>query len=137
MVTRVGINGFGRIGRQVLKALLDRHPHDVEVVAINDLFDTATNAHLLQVRHHTTAATRARSRSRTNEIVVNGKRDPASSPSATRRSIPWKQLGAEIVIESTGLFTDAEKAKAHSTPARRRSSSRRPPRTRTSPSCSA
>src|ERR687888_399026 len=48
MAVRVGINGFGRIGRQVLKALLERHPDDVEVVAINDLFDTATNAHLFK-----------------------------------------------------------------------------------------
>ena len=48
MAVRVGINGFGRIGRQALKALLDRHPDDVEVVAINDLFDTATNAHLFK-----------------------------------------------------------------------------------------
>ena len=50
MAVRVGINGFGRIGRQALKALLERHPDDVEVVAINDLFDTATNAHLLTGR---------------------------------------------------------------------------------------
>ena len=47
MVTKVGINGFGRIGRQVLKAILERHPDELEVVAINDLVDTATNAHLL------------------------------------------------------------------------------------------
>ncbi len=58
MAVRVGINGFGRIGRQVLKALLERHPHDVEVVAINDLFDTATNAHLFKYRCHQSQGSR-------------------------------------------------------------------------------
>jgi glyceraldehyde 3-phosphate dehydrogenase len=111
MAVRVGINGFGRIGRQVLKALLDRHPDDVEVVAINDLFDTATNAHLFKYdsnygaypgeveAHESSFVVDGR------EIAVVAERDPGA--------IPWKKFGAQIVIESTGLFTDATKAKAH------------------------
>jgi glyceraldehyde 3-phosphate dehydrogenase len=111
MATKIGINGFGRIGRQVFKAILDYHPDDLEVVALNDLVDTATNAHLLKYdsnygRFPGTVTAEAEA------IVVNGKRvavvaerDPAK--------IPWRELGAELVIESTGLFTDATKAKAH------------------------
>jgi len=108
---RVGINGFGRIGRQVLKALLERHPDDVEVVGINDLFDTATNAHLFKYDSNYgvyPGDVEAREKSfivNGREIQVTAERDPGS--------IPWKQLGAQIVIESTGLFTDATKAKAH------------------------
>jgi glyceraldehyde 3-phosphate dehydrogenase len=111
VAVRVGINGFGRIGRQALKALLDRHPDDVEVVGINDLFDTATNAHLFKYDSNY-GAYPGDVEARANSFVVDGReiqvtaeRDPAS--------IPWKKLGAQIVIESTGLFTDATKAKAH------------------------
>jgi glyceraldehyde 3-phosphate dehydrogenase len=111
MAVRVGINGFGRIGRQALKALLDRHPDDVEVVAINDLFDTATNAHLFKYDSNYgvyPGDVEARDKSFVvdgREIQVTAERDPAS--------IPWKKMGAQIVIESTGLFTDATKARAH------------------------
>ena len=111
MAVRVGINGFGRIGRQALKALLDRHPDDVEVVAINDLFDTAINAHLFKYDSNYgvyPGDVEARATSFVvdgHEIQVTAERDPAS--------IPWKKMGAQIVIESTGLFTDATKAKAH------------------------
>src|SRR5438067_8249378 len=111
MAVRVGINGFGRIGRQALKALLDRHPEDVEVVAINDLFDTATNAHLFKYDSNY-GVYPGDVEARTSSFVVDGReiqvtaeRDPGS--------IPWKKLGAQVVIESTGLFTDATKAKAH------------------------
>jgi glyceraldehyde 3-phosphate dehydrogenase len=111
MAVRVGINGFGRIGRQALKALLDRHPDEVEVVAINDLFDTATNAHLFKYDSNYgvyPGEVEAREKSFVvdgREIQVTAERDPAS--------IPWKKMGAQIVIESTGLFTDATKARAH------------------------
>ena len=111
MAIRVGINGFGRIGRQALKALLDRHPDDIEVVAINDLFDTATNAHLFKydsnygVYPGDVEAGASSFVVDGREIQVTAERDPAS--------IPWKKFGAQIVIESTGLFTDATKAKAH------------------------
>src|SRR5579859_4136286 len=111
MAVRVGINGFGRIGRQVLKALLERHPDDVEVVGINDLFDTATNAHLFKYDSNYgnyPGQVEAREKSFVvdgREIQVTAERDPAA--------IPWKKFGAQIVIESTGLFTDARKARAH------------------------
>jgi glyceraldehyde 3-phosphate dehydrogenase len=110
MKARVAINGFGRIGRQFLKALLERHP-DVEVVAVNDLFDTKTNAFLF--KHDTNYGTYKGEVAATEDaIIVDGRRikvlaerDPAK--------LPWKDLGIDIVIESTGLFTDAIKARAH------------------------
>src|ERR1051326_6006139 len=98
MAVRVGINGFGRIGRQALKALLDRHPDDVEVVAINDLFDTATNAHLFKYDSNYgvyPGDVEARETSFVvdgREIAVVAERDPGA--------IPWKKFGAQIVIES-------------------------------------
>ncbi|MGZ3582648.1 MAG: type I glyceraldehyde-3-phosphate dehydrogenase [Ktedonobacterales bacterium] len=111
MAIRVGINGFGRIGRQSLKAMLDRHPNDLEVVAINDITDTETNAHLF--RYDTTYGRFPGTvEVAENDIVINGKRikvfaqkDPAQ--------IPWGEVGAQIVVESTGFFTDADKASAH------------------------
>jgi glyceraldehyde 3-phosphate dehydrogenase len=111
MTTRIGINGFGRIGRQTLKAILERHPQDLEVVAINDITDTQTNAHLL--KYDSTYGRFPGEVSATEDsLVVNGhkiqivaQRDPAK--------IPWADFGADIVIESTGLFTDADKASAH------------------------
>jgi glyceraldehyde 3-phosphate dehydrogenase len=110
MKARVAINGFGRIGRQFLKALFERHP-EVDVVAINDLFDTKTNAFLL--KHDTNYGTYKGTIEATEDaIIVDGRRikvlaerDPAN--------LPWKELNVDIVIESTGLFTDATKAKAH------------------------
>ena len=111
MATRIAINGFGRIGRQVLKAIIERHPSFLEVVAVNDLADTATNAHLLKYDSNygrfpgTVEATE-------DSLIVNGKtvrvfaeRDPAK--------IPWGQVEAQIVVESTGLFTDASRAREH------------------------
>ncbi len=110
MATRVGINGFGRIGRQTLKAILERHP-DIEIVAINDITDTHTNAHLLKY-DSTYGRFPGEVSVDGNDLIVNGKRvqvvaqrDPAQ--------IPWGDLGVSIVVESTGLFTDAEKASAH------------------------
>ena len=111
MTVKIGINGFGRIGRQVLRAINERHLGQIEVTAINDLFDAATNAHLLKYdstygRYPGTVEVKD------SHLVVNGKsisvtaeKDPAA--------IKWKDMGVEIVIESTGLFTDANKARAH------------------------
>ncbi len=111
MATRVGINGFGRIGRQSMKAILERHPDTLEVVAINDLTDTKTNAHLLKY-DSTYGRFPGEVEATPDALIVNGhtikvlaQRDPAQ--------IPWGDLGVEIVIESTGFFTDAEKAAAH------------------------
>jgi len=110
MAVRVGINGFGRIGRQSLKAILERAP-ELEVVAVNDLVDVPTNA--LLFAHDSTYGNFHGTVTHTDDaIIINGKKvqvlqikDPAT--------LPWKDLGVDIVIESTGIFTDAEKAKAH------------------------
>src|SRR5947208_10436599 len=111
MTVKVGINGFGRIGRQVFKAIRERHPQDLEVVAINDLMDSKTNAHLLK---HDTNYGRYPGTIEVGdgELIVDKKpvkvfaeRDPAA--------IKWGEVGADIVIESTGFFTDASKAAAH------------------------
>jgi glyceraldehyde 3-phosphate dehydrogenase len=111
MAIRVGINGFGRIGRQSLKAILDHHSQDLDVVAINDLTDTKTNAHLLKY-DSTYGRFPGEVEATANSLIVNGhklqviaQRDPAQ--------IPWSDLGVQIVIESTGFFTDAAKAAAH------------------------
>jgi glyceraldehyde 3-phosphate dehydrogenase len=110
-VTRIGINGFGRIGRQTLKAILQRHPDELEVVAINDLAPTATNAHLFKYDstygRYDGVVSSGEGEITVDEHVIRAfsERDPAA--------LPWGDLGVEIVIESTGIFTDAEKARAH------------------------
>jgi len=111
MATRVGINGFGRIGRQSMKAMLERHPQELEVVAVNDMTDTKTNAHLLKY-DSTYGRFPGEVETTADSLIVNGHkikvlslRDPGE--------IPWGELGVEIVIESVGIFTDADKAAAH------------------------
>ena len=109
-MTRVAINGFGRIGRLFLKAILERHP-EVEIVAVNDLADPKMNAHLF--KHDSNYGTyKGEVSSTADSIVIDGRaikvvqeRDPAK--------LQWKALDIDIVIESTGFFTDANKAKAH------------------------
>ncbi|MEG2353977.1 MAG: type I glyceraldehyde-3-phosphate dehydrogenase [Clostridium sp.] len=110
-MTKIGINGFGRIGRNVFKALINNYSKDIEVVAVNDLTSPATLAHLLKY-DSLYGKFEGTVEAKEDSIVVNGKeikiyaeRDP--------KNIPWGKEGAEIVIESTGLFTDAIKAKAH------------------------
>ncbi|MCJ7831267.1 MAG: type I glyceraldehyde-3-phosphate dehydrogenase [Dehalococcoidia bacterium] len=111
MATKIGINGFGRVGRQVLKAIRDYYPNELEVVAINDLAPPETNAHLFKYDSNYGRFP--------GKVVVDGnnlkidgsvvrvfaEREPAL--------IPWKDVGAQIVVESTGRFTEAEKARAH------------------------
>ena len=111
MTTRIGINGFGRIGRQVLKATLERHPEDLEVVAVNDLTDPETNAHLLKY-DSTYGRFPGTVEALEDGLAIDGKqvrvvaeRDPAR--------IPWGDHGVDIVVESTGIFTDATKAAGH------------------------
>jgi glyceraldehyde 3-phosphate dehydrogenase len=112
MPVRVGINGFGRIGRNVFRAAHERGA-DIEWVAINDLVDPPTIAHLLKYDSNygpfagSVEATDTGLRVDGHEIRVLAERDPAS--------IPWGELGAEVVIESTGLFTDRENASKHLT----------------------
>jgi len=104
MATKIGINGFGRIGRLVARAILARTDGKLELVAINDLTDSKTNAHLLKydsIHGRLEGEVKATG---DNEITVNGKKIQVfkeMDPSA----IPWKSLGVEIVVESTGLFT--------------------------------
>ncbi len=111
MTTRIGINGFGRVGRLTFKAICQNFAGKLEVAAVNDLTDAKTNAHLL--KYDTTYGIYPGTvEAKDNAITVDGKetkvlaeRDPAK--------IPWKDYGVEVVIESTGLFTDAVKAAAH------------------------
>lgn len=110
MSIKVGINGFGRIGRQVLRSFIENHP-EVDVVAINDLTDAATLAHLFRYdsnygRFSGTVEVSG------DDLIINGKtvkivseKDPAL--------LPWKELGADYVVESTGRFTDGAAAAAH------------------------
>ena len=111
MTTRIGINGFGRIGRQTLKAILERHPDELEVVGINDLAPTATNAHLFTY-DSTYGRYQGEVTAGEGEIVVDGHHIRASSEKDPA-ALPWKELGVDIVVESTGIFTDATKARAH------------------------
>jgi len=111
VAVRVGINGFGRIGRLTLRAILEKYPNDIEVVALNDLVDAQTNAHLFKWDSNY-GPFNGEVGFEEKDIVVNGKKivvyaekDPAN--------IPWAEQDVQIVIESTGIFTDATKAKAH------------------------
>ena len=113
MATKVGINGFGRIGRLVVKAMLERAKGTLEIVAVNDLTDAATNAHLFKYDSNYGVFS-GTVEAKGDSLIIDGapvrvlaERDPAR--------IPWGDLGVDIVIESTGLFTDAEKARAHRT----------------------
>jgi glyceraldehyde 3-phosphate dehydrogenase len=110
MTVKVGINGFGRIGRQSLKAIMERQPQ-LDVVAVNDITDVATNAHLFKYDSNY-GAFPGQVEAKADAIIIDGhevkvlaEKDPAK--------LPWAALGVQIVIESTGLFTEAEKAKAH------------------------
>ncbi len=109
MAIKVGINGFGRIGRNIFRAAMKNT--DLDFVAVNDITDSKTLAHLLKY-DSSLGVLDADVEAKENSVVVNGKeikvtaeRDPAN--------IPWKDLGAEVVVESTGFFTDAAKAGLH------------------------
>ena len=109
-MTKVAINGFGRIGRVYLRAVLERHP-ELEIVAVNDLADPQMNAHLFK-RDSNYGTFKGQVSATADAITIDGRRiavlqekDPAN--------LPWKTLGVDIAIESTGFFTDATKAKAH------------------------
>ncbi len=111
MTTRIGINGFGRVGRLTFRAVNQNHNGSLEIAAVNDLADTRTNAHL-QKWDSTYGAYPGKVAATDDSIIVDGKqvkvfseRDPAN--------IAWRDYGVDIVIESTGLFTDATKAAAH------------------------
>src|ERR1041385_135643 len=111
MTVRVGINGFGRIGRNILRAIAEAGRKDVEVVAINDLGPVETNAHLLRYdsihgRFPGEVTVKGDSISLGNgAIKITAERDPSK--------LPWKDLGVDIALECTGLFTSKDKASAH------------------------
>ncbi len=111
MARKIGINGFGRIGRCIVRAMTERNVKDLEVVAINDLTDAKTLAHLF---NYDTVHGRAEHRATAGEgsltiqdrsVKILAEKDPAK--------LPWKELGVDIVLECTGLFTDKEKTKPH------------------------
>ena len=116
-MARVAINGFGRIGRQIFKALLERYPDEIEIVAINDLTDNETLAHLLRYDSTSGAFDATVEASETTitveqddqrlEVHALSERDPAA--------LPWRDLNVDVVVESTGRFTEADKARAHIT----------------------
>ncbi len=110
MTVRVGINGFGRIGRQSLKAIIERAP-GVEVVAVNDLIDVPTNA--LLFKHDSTYGAYPGEVSHTDDSIVVDGRAIKVLQVADPAQLPWGDLGVDIVVESTGRFTDADKARAH------------------------
>jgi glyceraldehyde 3-phosphate dehydrogenase len=110
-MTKIGINGFGRIGRQVLKAIRDNYPNELEVVAVNDLMDAETNAHLFKYDSNY-GVFPGKVEVVDGNLIVDGdkikvlaERDPSK--------LPWAELGVEIVIECTGFFRSGPKAQAH------------------------
>ncbi|MCG5451135.1 type I glyceraldehyde-3-phosphate dehydrogenase [Micromonospora lupini] len=110
MTIRVGINGFGRIGRNFFRAVLASDA-DIEVVAVNDLTDNATLAHLLKY-DSILGRLPYEVKATADEITVGGKTIKAYAEKDPSK-LPWGEVGADVVIESTGFFTDATKAKAH------------------------
>ncbi len=112
MATKIGINGFGRIGRCILRALVERKVTDLELVAINDLTDAKTLAHLLKYDSIHREFKAAEVKAGDGSVIVGGReikvlavKDPAE--------LPWKAHGVDVVLECTGLFTDGPKAGAH------------------------
>jgi glyceraldehyde 3-phosphate dehydrogenase len=110
MTVRVGINGFGRIGRQSLKAILERAP-GVEVVAVNDLVDTSLNA--LLFKHDSTYGAYPGTVDHTDDSLIIDGREIKVLKEKDPAALPWGDLGVDLVLESTGIFTDATKARAH------------------------
>src|SRR5579885_1802300 len=113
MTVRVAINGFGRIGRNILRAIVESGRKDIEVVAANDLGPVETNAHLLRYdsvhgRFPADVTVNGDSINVGNgAIKITAERDPSK--------LPWKDLGVDVALECTGLFTSKDKAAAHLT----------------------
>jgi glyceraldehyde 3-phosphate dehydrogenase len=111
MATKIAINGFGRIGRCIVRALSERNVKDIDLVAINDLTDAKTLAHLYNYdsvhgrAHHPSTALEGAIDFGPSKAKVVAEKDPAK--------LPWKELGVDVVLECTGLFTDRDKAAAH------------------------
>jgi glyceraldehyde 3-phosphate dehydrogenase len=105
MTTNVGINGFGRIGRQVLKAILEDYPRKLKVLVVNDLYDANTNAHLFKY-DSTYGKYQGSVEVQGGDLVVDGQRIKVLAERDPRK-LPWKDLGVELVVEVTGVFRDA------------------------------
>ncbi|POX39565.1 type I glyceraldehyde-3-phosphate dehydrogenase [Streptomyces sp. Ru73] len=110
MTIRVGINGFGRIGRNYFRALLEQGA-DIEIVAVNDLGDTATTAHLL--KYDTILGRLKQEVSHTADTITVGDRTIKVLSERNPADIPWGELGVDVVVESTGIFTKREDAAKH------------------------
>ncbi len=114
-MARVAINGFGRIGRQVFKAILERYPDEIEIVAVNDLTDNETLAHLL--RYDSTYGTLDAEVTVSESAMVveqdNQRFEVRMLAEKDPNALPWRDLNIDIVLESTGRFTDADMARGH------------------------
>jgi len=111
MTTRIGINGFGRIGRLTLRTINQYHRNEMEVAAVNDLADAATNAHLF--KWDSTYGTYAGDASARDKVITIDGKDIEVFSEREPANIPWSQRGVDIVLECTGIFTDAIKAADH------------------------
>ena len=127
MTVRVAINGFGRIGRNIVRAIYESGRKDIDVVAVNDLGPVETNAHLLRYDSvhgrfpHEVTVEATRSAIGKEKFKVTAIKDPSQ--------LPWKELGVDIALECTGIFTARDKAAAHLDRRRQGASSSRPPPT--------
>ncbi|CAI8038549.1 Glyceraldehyde-3-phosphate dehydrogenase 1 [Geodia barretti] len=111
MTTRIGVNGFGRIGRLVTRATMERYPDKLEVAAVNDLTDDKTNAHLF--KYDTSYGVYGGQVEANNgDLVIDGRNIKVFSERDPSR-IPWSEMGVDLVVESTGIFTDGEQAAGH------------------------
>ncbi len=109
-MTKIAINGFGRIGRPVFRRIIDNHPN-LEVVAINDLTDTKTLAHLL--KYDSSYGIYNKEISFTEDsLIVDGKKIKVFAEKEPQ-NLPWKDLGIDVVLECSGVFTEIESAKKH------------------------
>jgi glyceraldehyde 3-phosphate dehydrogenase len=112
-MARIGINGFGRIGRLVMRAAVEKNFPNLEFVAVNDITDATTNAHLFKYDSNY-GIFPGTVKAKDGAIEINGK-DLKVCAERDPKNLPWKALDIDFVVESTGLFTDAEKARAHIT----------------------
>ena len=111
MTTRIGVNGFGRIGRLVTRATMERYPEKLEVAAVNDLTDDKTNAHLF--KYDTSYGVyQGQVEANNGDLVIDGRNIKVFSERDPAR-IPWSEMGVDLVVESTGIFTDGEQAAGH------------------------
>ena len=111
MTTRIGVNGFGRIGRLVTRATMERYPDKLEVAAVNDLTDDKTNAHLF--KYDTSYGVyQGQVEANNGDLVIDGRNIKVFSERDPAR-IPWSEMGVDMVVESTGIFTDGAQAAGH------------------------